>query len=162
MSARDVVLIAVVTFVLGTFCFILFFTADTITTEFMNNPTINESRGFETAMDGVGTVINRLDYFVLGVFFAFMIGIMVTSWLIGSHPIFAIAFVIVDVIVVVISTIFSYVWESTTQMAVFGTTINSFPILNHLMGNLGAYMAGVGVLSLVIMYSKPSGSRGLR
>lgn len=162
MAVRDVVLICVVTFVLGLFCFIMFYTANTMVTEFMDNPLINETVGFEQAMDGTTNIIDKLDYFVLGVFFAFIIGIMVTAWIVGSHPIFAIAFVIVDVIVIAISTIMSHVWDTVTGTSVFGVTVNSFPILNHLMGNFGAYMAGVGILALVIMYAKPSGFRGVR
>lgn len=161
MAARDVVIISAVLFTLCLGCFILYFAGNTLADQLLQNNAINETQEFRDAVGGTKTAIGRLDYFALGVFIAFILGIMVTAWLVGSHPVFAIAFVIVDVIVVVVSTMFSYIWDQVTVMTVFGTTINNFPIANHLISNLGVYMAVIGVLALVVMFAKPAGSRGI-
>lgn len=158
-SASDIIVIVCVLFTLMLGIFITYFATDTMKSQLMGVSAINESQGFGTAMDGVGSLINRLDYFGVGVFVAFIIGLLVTAWFVASHPIFSIAFVIVDVVMVCVASALNYVWEQVTSMSVFGTTINHFPIMNHILSNFALYTGIIGILGLVIMYAKPGGAR---
>ncbi len=62
---------------------------------------------------------------------------------------------LVMVIGVVLASVMSNVWETTSQASIFGSTITHFPITNNLMLYLPLYIGIIGFLGLIVMFAKP-------
>lgn len=155
MSARDVIVAAVVIFGISMGMFVINFMMGTTVDSMLSIEEINESESVVTAFEGIDKVTARFDYLVMGVFIALTLGIIITGWFVAGNPIFMFIFFIVTIMGVVISTILANVWEEISQASVFGTTITAFPITNNLLINLPIYVAVLGFIGLVIMFAKP-------
>lgn len=155
MAVRDIVVIGVIVFAFSIGFFILHYAMNTTVGEFLKVPQINQSEEVRDAFSGVKKVTSRLDYFIFALFIALILSLIITGWLIGGIPIFVFIYLIVVVLVVIISTVLSNIWETTTQMPIFGVTIAAFPITNNIMLNLPIYMAVVGFIGMVVMFGKP-------
>jgi hypothetical protein len=155
MSARDVIVAAIVIFGIGMGMFVINFMMGTTVDSMLGIGAINESESVVTAFEGIDSVTARFDYLVLGVFIALTLGIIITGWFVAGNPIFMFIFFIVTIIGVVISTLLANLWEEVSQASVFGTTITAFPITNNLLINLPIYVAILGFIGLVIMFAKP-------
>ena len=155
MAARDVMFISVLIFALAIGVFVLHHTAGSIVSGMVGVGSINESNTTVTVLRDFETATNGFDYFVIGTFFASVIGLIVTGWFVGGKPIFMFFYFLVVVIAVITSMLLSNVWETTTTASVFGTRISFFPLTNHLMNNLPLYIAIVGVIGIIVMFAKP-------
>jgi len=156
MSARDVVLIAVLTFVFAIGVFIIFFLNSTATEKLLSIPTVNESNITRTSLQAIeDKVTSRFDYLVFGLFIGFVLALIITGFLVGGHPIFSFIYFIFIVIAIILSTVLSNVWDTVTSASVFGTTITHFNISNHLLSNLPIYMVVVGFIGMVVLFAKP-------
>lgn len=156
MSARDVILLAVVLFAVGIGLFAFNFMFNSSINSIIANDQINSSTAAVEAFQSTQTsVINRFDYIVFGVFVGLILALIITSWYIGAHPIFIAIYFLLIVIGVTASTILANAWEEFSTASVFGTTVTSFPITNHLLSNLPYYIAVIGFLGIVVMFAKP-------
>jgi hypothetical protein len=155
MAVRDVILVGVLLFALGSAFFITHYVGTTIVTSLSTNSAYNQSHAAVQALQGVTNTINRLDYLILLIFIGLNLGLMITAYQIPGNPIFAFIYFIVLIIGVALSTAWSNFWETFTASGIFGLTINSFPITNHLLSKLPFYMAAMGFLGLIIMFAKP-------
>lgn len=155
VAARDILFIGSVMFTVAVFLFIVNFTGKTLTTSLIQIPQINTSESVSQTFQGLDTTVNRFDYLFFGVFIALVLAAIVTAFLIGPQPVFIIVYLIVTVIGVLLAMVMSNIWEDATSVAAFGTTLNSFPITNHLMTFLPLYVAGVGIVGFVMLFSRP-------
>lgn len=155
MSASDIIFIAVIIFAFAIGFFVVNYVADNIVDDMLAVPMINASNQTSTAINTVKDTAGRLDYVIFGVFIAFILGIIITSWFIGGNPLFMFLYFIVWIIGVVISTILANTWETVTNMVVFGTTIIDFPLTNNILLNLPIYIGVIGFVGFVIMFAKP-------
>jgi hypothetical protein len=154
-SVRDVLFIIAIVFVFGIAFLIIHFTASTMVDNMLNVPQINASSEVRSNLEGINTAMDRLDYIILAVFVGLTIGLLITGWLVGGHPIFMAIYFVVVVFAVIISAFMANVWEDVSVASVLGTTVNSFPVTNHLLLNLPLYAAIIGGLGLIAMFAKP-------
>ena len=149
-------MVGVILFALGTAFFITSFSVNTLTDEILSTDAINSSSN-ETieAFQSTKTTTSRLDY----ILFAFMIGsvlsLMITSYFINGEPIFVFIFFLVIIFAVILSAPLSNTWESITSEGIFGTTIDDFPITNHIMQQLPIYVAIISFIAVVIFFISP-------
>lgn len=155
MAARDLIVITVLLFAVVTGFFVINFIMTTTVNQMTAIPAINESDSAVTSLQGITTLMGRLDYIVLGLLIGFTLAVIVSSWFIPSNPLFVFFYFIVMIIIVSVSAILSNVWESISQSGQFGTTITSFPISNHLMLNLPVYVGIIAFIGIVTMFAKP-------
>ena len=156
IAARDVLWIAVIVFALGIGLFGIHYMLNQTVDKMLKIEQINESSGTVTAFGNIKNLTNKFDYFVFGVFIAFVLGLIVTSWFIPAHPIYMFAYFLVVVISVVISTVLANSWELISQSSIFGNTVVSFTLTNNLLMNLPIYVAVIGFIGIVLMFAKPS------
>jgi len=156
MAVRDVILVSVITLALAMVLFASFFISRSAIDTMVSIPTIAADNATVQVLQDTKDLTLRFDSVVFGVFIGLVLAILITSWFVPSNPIFAAIYFIVIVIGVVLSTIMSNVWEQMTTSAIFGTTIQSFPIANNLLSNMPVYLAVVGFLGIVIMFAKPA------
>lgn len=155
MAARDVLLMGVMLFALGLGFFIFHYAMNNTVDSMLATSVINSSNATVTSLEGTAALTNRLDYVIFGVFIGFLLGIIITGWFIGGHPIYMFIYFLVVMMAVVVSTVLSNVWEEVTAMTIFGTTIASFPITNNLLTNGPVYLAIVGIIGMIVMFGKP-------
>lgn len=161
MAARDILLGGVILFILAISFFAIKFGSDSILDKFTSNPVVNQSQTAVTAINNVkanGTA--QMDNIFLAFFIAFVIGIIVSGWFIAGNPVFMTAYIIIWIVSVVVSSVLVYVWDIFTNLSVFGTTLSSFPIMAHIIGNLPLYIAIIGFIGVIVMFAKPTPEGG--
>lgn len=154
-TASDVLLIAAFLGALGIAFFISYYVVLEATDQIINTTVVNESVPAVTAFQSVYTTADRIDYFILAFFIGSLLAMIITSYYVGSNPIFMMIYFIIVLISVVVSMIFSNTWESISEASIFGTTITAFPITDHLLTFLPWYIAGVGFIGIITMFAKP-------
>ncbi len=160
-TARDVVFIAVSLFAFALVAFLANFLLSTGVDKMLEIPEINESTPTRNALISADTVAStKFDQLVLGLFIGFILAMIITSWIVGGNPVFMFIYFIIVVISVILSMVLANTWESVTQASIFGTTINNFPIANHILSYLPLYIAIMGILGLIVMFAKPFMSGG--
>lgn len=155
MAARDIVLVAVLIFTFAIGFFVVHSIMSTVVDEMVAIETINESADTVTALRGIDDVLARYDYVVFGLFIGLVMGIIITGWFVAGNPIFMFIYFIVIVIGIILSTVLSNVWETTTGLAVFGATLTAFPIANNLITKMPIYLAVIGFIGIIVMFAKP-------
>ena len=155
-TARDVTLFGAILFVLAMGLFVIYFGVQTVVTQLVAIPIINATEPARTAFNDITTTLNRFDYVIFGFFIALILSIMVSSWFVGGEPIFIFFYFLVTVVGVLFSMVLANVWhEFVSNVTIFGSTINAFPITNNILTYLPIYVTVVGVLGVIIMFSKP-------
>lgn len=156
MAARDVLLVGVLLFIVGIGFFVVNFATNTAIDSLKNNTEFNSSpTSIQALSDSQDNAVNRVDWFFFGFMLAFVFGILITGWLVGSHPVFMFFYLLIIIVGVVLSAVFANVWETITQASVFGSTISHMPIANHVLTNLPLYLAGLGIVGIMVMFAKP-------
>lgn len=160
-SAKDLIVISGVLLAVGLLLFITNFAARTIVTEMIAIPQINSSQAATQAFQDIEISTNRFDYLFFGLFIGLVLAAIITGWFVGGDPIFMILYFLVAILAVVASTIISNVWYDASNSSVFGTTLTNFPITNHILANLPIYIAVIGIIGTVVMFSRPFLRRGI-
>jgi hypothetical protein len=160
-SAQDLIVMAGILLVFGLLFFIVKFASTSIIDEIVKIPAVNTSAEAMEVWDSVDTTTDRFDQLYFGIFIGFFITVIIVGWLVGGNPLFMVIYFLANILAVIASMIFANVWYNFTQSSVFGTTINSFPITNHIMTNLPIYLTIMGIMGIVVMFSKPFVKRGL-
>ena len=160
MAVRDVLLVSVVVLAVATVLFATFFISRSAIDTMVSIPVIAGDNTTVQVLEDTKNLTDRFDYVVFGVFIGLTLAILITSWFIPSNPIFTAIYFLVIVIGVVLAVPLSNVWEDMTTSAIFGTTIQSFPVANNLLSNMPIYIAIIGFLGIVIMFAKPRTAGG--
>jgi hypothetical protein len=155
MAARDVLFAGAVLFILAIGFFVLNFTSGQIASSLTNSP-LNESSQAVNAINDANTAVSKVDYIFLAVFIALLLGIIITGWFIGGNPIFMFIYFLIIVIAVLVGAILSNFWETLTGASVFGASVASLPIMNHILLYLPFYLAAIGFIGIIVMFAKPN------
>jgi len=158
MEAKDLILTAALIFIFAIGFFVVHYVFNTVTDQMIAIPAINESADAVSQFEGVQNLTDRLDYIVFGVFIGSILAIIIGGWFVGGHPILMFIYFIVVTIGVVLSFVLSNVWETVSHSALFGVTVGSFPLSNHLLLNLPIYMVVIGLIGMIAMFAKPGGN----
>ena len=153
--SRDVIMVPIVAFIAVILLFSFFFATKQITGKLMDITAINSSKKTVETLEGADKAVDRYDWLGFIFFLSLAVGILVTGWLVGGHPLFMFAYFLVIVVAVIISPFLSNAFETFFSNAVFGTTINGFPICAHIISHLGLYTAIIGIFGFVVMFAKP-------
>lgn len=154
-STNDVILTGVIVFMFAIGFFTIYFMSATVTNQMLSISAINSSSATVEVLQSQSKVTGKLDYVIFGVFMGLVLGLIISGWFVGGNPLFMAVYFLVIVIGVATSTVLSNVWETTSQAAIFGSTITAFPLTNNLLSNLPLYTAIIGFLGMVVMFAKP-------
>jgi hypothetical protein len=161
-SAVDIILAVVILFIFAIGAFIMRYSSHLVVESLINTTgwqeTVNDSNINITAVMTQSTeqAGQSLDKVIMGVFVGLLIGLIVTSWLVGGHPIFLVFYLIMVILGTVFATILSDVYYEITHMTMFGNLVfTDFPLTEHILHYLPIYIAIFGIVGLVIMFGKP-------
>jgi len=155
MSARDVILIAVVVFVSAIVFMSVKYVTNIAYDEMKDNPVINDSDTTVEVLSAGQAISERLDYVIFAVFIALVLGLIITGWFIGGNPLFMFLYFFFIVIAVIISVLLSNGYETIIDNSILSTQVSSFTITNQMVLNLPIIIAVVGFLGIVVMFAKP-------
>lgn len=150
-SIRDIALFMVIMFSIGLVSFLLSFVYNTSSNLMIQTPQFNGTQAGNVLLEHQDTM-SGTDYFSLAIFVGFLLAVIITSYLVGGSPVFAVIYIIFFIIIGVVSAILTEIWGEVSQMSVFGTTINNLPITDFLLNNLTLLVIIVGFIGLVVMY----------
>lgn len=156
MAARDIIVIAVILFSIGAGFFVINFAANTTIDRMVGIAAINQSTATVAALEGTrDKAVNRMDYLFLGLFIGLIVGLIVTGWFIGTNPVFVFIYILIMVLSVIFSTVLASTWQTISQNLEITSSLQYFPITNHILSYLPMYIAIIGFIGIVVMFAKP-------
>lgn len=121
----------------------------------------NVTAGSSAPLTTLTTVFTgSLNYLYLAFFFSLLIGLIVTAYLTPTHPVFFPVAVILLIALVAVSAIVSNIYESIASTSALQSTSNVLNIVGWLMSNLPIVITVVGVLAIIVLFSKTAFSGG--
>lgn len=159
-TARDVILIGVVLFTLAMTFFISKFAITKITDDMLVNPYINKTGQAVGVLQSTQQATDRADYIIMGVFIGLILSMIVSSWLVGGHPVFIFFYILFIIFGVITGAFLANAWEDFSQNAIFEGTVNKFPMTNHILLNLPVYLSITGFIGLIVLFAKPREDAG--
>ena len=139
------------------FCLILFigyYISDTLYTDLSANPEINA-----TALEKSTDALAGFDDLILLVIAGTLMASLIFAWYIESHPAFLGISIIMFMISVVTSAIFSNMFLTITSGSAFASATAEFTTIGWVFANLPAIVTVFGILILIVMFSKIIGQR---
>lgn len=155
MAARDVILIGALVFMFAIGFFSSFYALNEGFDAMLENEVINSSSQTFSSLQAAQDLTGRFDYIIFAIFIAMILGLIISGWFVGGHPIFMFAYFLLVLVGVILTAVFSNAWDTISTLSVFGTTIASFTITNNLLSYLPIYISVAGFLGLVVMFAKP-------
>jgi hypothetical protein len=94
------------------------------------------------------------------VFIGLVASLMITSFLVKSSPIFLFMYIFFLMITLVVGIYLGNAYYDMQNLPIFSTIVANAPVMNTIMNHIVEITLAVGALSLVIVFSKFSGSGG--
>lgn len=131
----------------------------------MNNVTgkllesaLNESEAARNALGYTETLTAQFDALWLFVFVGLLIGVLISSFMIKSHPIFIPIYIIFLGVAVLVGVIMNNVYLDFTANATLAATAATHVFSNAVINNYVLVIIGVGILSMIIIFARPVGA----
>lgn len=153
-SAQDLIVIPIVLLLSAFVFFVVKFTSSTIVTQIIAVPVIANNTHAVDAFNNISVSTSRYDYLFFGLFIGLFLSVIITGWYVGGDALFASIYFLVAVIAVLGSMIMANVWYDISNSSIFGTTLTSMPITNHILTNLPVYVSVMAIGGLIAMFSK--------
>lgn len=154
-NAQGVIFIAVAIFVLAVGLFVIYYMANQSYDKMIQNPVINSSSKTVDVLNAGKAMTNKIDYLIFAFFVGSILSILITSYFIGGNPLFLFIYFLITLIGVVVAIVLSYIWDLVSTSSIFGATVASFPLTNHIMTYLPYYTAVLGISGMILMFAKP-------
>ena len=132
-----------------------YFAFDTMITEMRETEVFGDNNMSDQALSDTSAVANKYDMAFFGVFIGVILAMAVLGYMIGGNVLLMVIYFIVQVVLVILSVVMGHVWERMTSASIWGTTISSFPITNHILGHFPVYMAIMSGIAILAMLIKP-------
>lgn len=154
-SVLDIaILLPVVLFILGVTVFIAWLAISEVSDEFAADEDFS-ANGNATAMVEYGKQgISVFDYGLLFIIIAMVIGAIASAFMIKTHPVFAVVFLIVIFISSVVTAYFANTFEELSTDAVFSTSLTQFPVIFYIMTHLPWIVGLLSFLVMIITFAK--------
>ena len=154
-SMIDVFLIAILLFA----SMIVIIVGAYVNNEIVTNPTVNSTlnANAKAHLTKSTDILKSFDGLIVFLLFGASAAAIISAFLIRSHPAFFAVAIIMQLIMVGISSVFSNVYTYFGEVPQLAAMFNQFPITAKIMGNLPIILLGISALIAVVMYGKSSG-----
>lgn len=102
-----------------------------------------------------------LDYFIFFTFIAFMLGLIISSIFIPSHPAMMMIVLIGFVVVIFLASIFGDIFQEVFYNEVLAGYTANFPLTSLLFDNLALILFVVGIITFIILFGKQRGGNDI-
>ncbi|MEM5853890.1 MAG: hypothetical protein QW228_05975 [Candidatus Aenigmatarchaeota archaeon] len=153
-TVSDLLIIMLVVLILATTFGILYFISQKLN-EGMSSVLPNYAlEKQEKATIGLGILFNSLPFLTI------ILGItsIILAFQIPAHPIFAPISIFILALYILLSTVFSNIFYNLGSNTILTSVFNQFPLVVYIMQYLPYVIAILGVLIIIVQYSKVGGS----
>jgi len=112
------------------------------------------SKAFGKTVDVSKTSLQAIWFILFGLL---LIGLIITAWFVPTHPIFAPAFIILLIVVVIVGMALSNAYEELAKTSQLSGAALEQPVVGFVMGLLPYIGLIIGLLVLIITFAKPGG-----
>ena len=96
--------------------------------------------------------VNQFDYILFFVYFAFHIGVIITGFLLKTHPFVFVGSIFIIVLLALLAVPLSNAWEDMATNDDLTTSLSSMPKVNFIMMNLPKFEIIWGFLTAIIIF----------
>jgi len=128
--------------------------------EFNKNYTGPRDNGFNQTMADGKQAIQIFDYGIVFVLGGLMLATIILAFYIPTHPVLFTFSLIVLIIALLITGIYSNLFVKIATTPQLQGTTNQFPVLYHMIKNLPVIVLGYGIILTIVMYT--AGKKGKR
>jgi len=123
------------------------------------------SSKFNSEVNGSGTVMtttlgivnNTSDWAFMTLFILLILSLIISSFMIYTHPVFVVVFIIMLTVFITASVYVANVYYEFSRIPEFATALENMPMTDYILTNLPLITLILGVLSIIIIYSKSQG-----
>jgi len=123
----------------------------------MNSSSTEVNEAFDTTITVSTVTLSSLWYIIFG---GLLIGLFITAWFIPTHPVFAVPFIILLTIAIVLGVAMSNAYESLQDVTELQSTSLWQSGIGWVMSKLPFVALIVGIMALVVTFSKPGEGTG--
>ena len=156
----DVLLVVITIFIIGIILLFMNHVTDNLyghlETYLNTSEKYNESEAL-TALEDIHHVDNSVwDYAFLAIFIGMLIQMVLFSYATRINIAFFWIFVILAIIILIVGTILSAMWQEASSNPEFSTTITRFPITNILLGTyFPIAVTAIIFIFMIVLFGKP-------
>lgn len=135
---------------------------DKFDTTFEATPTLNNTEAHLAVQKFQGVEGSRIwDYAFLAIFIGMFIQMLMFSFASRTNIAFFWIFTLLGVVVLVVGTILSNIWQTMASNTEFAVTLLRFPITNMVLGSYyPTIISGIIFLGMIILFGKFPGQEG--
>jgi hypothetical protein len=149
----DVLIFMVTMFILAVGLFILMWVIPQMGTGLRIAGMNNSAEGIN-AINSLDTFPNMINNGFLIIFIGLILSILITSFLVRTHPIFMFLYIFFLGITILLSFYLGNAYHSFVTNPAFASTLTQATFLNLVMNNIAEITLAVGILSMIIVFAK--------
>lgn len=133
---------------------------DKFDTTFESQPSLNNSEAHLAVQKFQGIEGSKIwDYAFLAIFIGMFIQMLIFSFASKTNIVFFWLFVLLGIIVLIIGTALSNIWQEMASQAEFATTLLRFPIMNTILGSYyPTIITGIMFFGMIVLFGKFPGN----
>ena len=150
----DVMIWLITIFILGIGLFIIAFIVPNITDGLRTAGMNNTAQGSSAINSMESISIHTINNGFLMLFVGLIIGVIISSFLIRTHPIFIFLYIFFLAISILLSFYLGNAYETMSQMSVFAETYGQMTFINLVLSHIAGITLAVGAVSMIIIFAK--------
>jgi len=152
----DIFFFMIIVATIAIFIMILWYVVGQITTTLKNDATFNATAEVRQALNTSSSILTQLNYVFLVLFFGLLMGVLISAAMIDVSKVFIPVYIILLGIATFIGVILSYLYDQFSQNVDLASTGALLTFANTIMNHYVVTILVVGVLSMVLYFSKTS------
>lgn len=150
----DILIWIIYIFILAVGLFILMYIIPSISTGLRGSGLNNsaEGAGAINQLEDIGTSTINNGFMML--FVGLIISMMITSFLVRTHPIFLFLYIFILAITLLLGMYIGNAYNTLSTNSIFSSMVNNASFINLVMNNIVEITLAVGALSMIIVFAK--------
>jgi hypothetical protein len=151
-SIFDVFFVGAMLFGLAIVILVALYFSDAITTAML--PAFNSSQPAMDAMIAMQSALPTLDYFFLAIFIGFILTMIISGFLIDTHPIFTLIYFLMLILAIVVSVPIANAFEAIISDPIFASVASHLTMTAYIMSKLPLITLILGIIMIIVIYGK--------
>ena len=150
----DMLMFVVTIFVLAVGLFVLMYIIPSITSG-LNTAGLNNTAQGTAAINSMDvTFTGMINNGFMLLFVGLIISVMITSFMVRTHPIFLFLYIIFLIVTVILSFYLGNAYAQMSNNPIFASMLSDASFFNLVMGHIAEITIAVGALSMIIVFAK--------
>jgi hypothetical protein len=149
----DTLLFVITAFIFGIGMFVLMFVVPQISSG-LRTAGLNDSVAMTNAINSIDSFVSIINYGTFFVMIGLLMSILITSFLVRTHPIFLIMYILFIPISIVVSVYLGNYYNTIATSTAFTSVYSSASMINLFFENLVKITLVANFVSVVIVFSK--------